>query len=221
MGIAQRIADIRKNLPDGCTLVAVTKTHPVERIREAVDAGQLHLGENKVQEMVDKQPQLPPDIRWHMIGHLQRNKVKYIAPFVHLIHGVDSLKLLEEINKQGEKNGRIIHCLLQMSIASEESKFGLDKAELDEIIQALPQLPNVQILGLMGMGSNTDNLDQVRLEFRGLKALFDSLESQGLPANCRMDILSMGMSSDFAIAVEEGSNMIRVGSKIFGERQYA
>jgi pyridoxal phosphate enzyme (YggS family) len=220
MGIAERIEDIRKGLPDGCTLVAVTKTHPVEKIKEAVQAGQLDLGENKVQEMVDKQPQLPPQVRWHMIGHLQRNKVKYIAGFVHLIHGTDSLKLLEEINKQGEKHGRAIPCLLQMFIAREETKFGLDKAELDEIIQALPRLPFVAVKGLMGMASNTEDTGQVRGEFRELKNLFDTLKNQPLPANCQMEILSMGMSSDYEIALQEGSTMIRVGSKIFGERQY-
>jgi len=207
--------------PYGARLIAVSKTHPVKVIREAYDAGQRIFGENKVQELVDKHANLPADIEWHMIGHLQRNKVKYIAPFVALIHAVDSLRLLEEINKQGEKCSRIIHCLLQVYIATEETKFGLDPSEVRELLSSdeLSRLSHVQIDGLMGMASLTADQQQVRTEFSILKNLFDELSAKPLPANVAMKELSMGMSSDFNIALEEGSTLVRVGTAIFGDRE--
>lgn len=207
--------------PYGARLIAVSKTHPVEAIREAYDAGQRIFGENKVQELVDKQPKLPSDVEWHLIGHLQRNKVKYIAPFVSLIHAVDSLRLLEEINKQGERCGRVIHCLLQVYIATEDTKFGLTPSEVRELLSTgqVNSLHHVRIDGLMGMASLTANQDQVRKEFRTLKHLFDELQGESLHANVFMKELSMGMSSDYAIALEEGSTLVRIGTAIFGERQ--
>lgn len=207
--------------PYGARLIAVSKTHPVEAIREAYDAGQRIFGENKVQELVDKQPKLPSDVEWHLIGHLQRNKVKYIAPFVSLIHAVDSLRLLEEINKQGERCGRVIHCLLQVYIATEDTKFGLTPSEVRELLSTgqVNSLHHVRIDGLMGMASLTANQDQVRKEFRTLKHLFDELQGESLPANVFMKELSMGMSSDYGIALEEGSTLVRIGTAIFGERQ--
>jgi hypothetical protein len=194
------------------TLVAVSKTKPVEEILELYQLGHRDFGENYVQELMTKATQLPADIHWHFIGHLQSNKVKNIAPFIHLIHGVDSLKLLKEINKQGEKNNRVIDCLLQVHIASEETKFGLDEKELDELISQLKKEPlkNVRICGLMGMASFTNDMEKVRNEFQNLKRLFDKQSS--------LAILSMGMSSDYKIAMDEGSNMVRIGSLIFGER---
>lgn len=210
------------------TLVAVSKTKPVEDIKELYDLGHRDFGENYVQELVDKQAQLPKDIRWHFIGHLQSNKVKYIAPFVHLVHGVDSLKLLNEINKQAVKNDRVINCLLQVHIAQEETKFGLDEAELSLIINEFEnlKLPNVRICGLMGMASFTDDMNKVRKEFQYLKTIFDKytgLPTANLPAGqagCQLSTLSMGMSSDYTIAIEEGSNMVRIGSLLFGARDY-
>lgn len=198
------------------TLVAVSKTKPVEDILALYELGHRDFGENYVQELVDKEAQLPKDIRWHFIGHLQSNKVKYIAPFVHLIHGVDSFKLLQEINKQAQKNNRIIDCLLQVYIAKEETKFGLDENELAELLKS--QLANVRVCGLMGMASFSDNMELVRNEFRYLKALFDK-HSKPPTSNPELQIISMGMSSDYKIAVEEGSNMVRIGSLLFGERQ--
>ncbi|HEX7903791.1 MAG TPA: YggS family pyridoxal phosphate-dependent enzyme [Chitinophagaceae bacterium] len=198
------------------TLVAVSKTKPIGDIKELYDLGHRDFGENYVQELIDKAGQLPQDIRWHFIGHLQGNKVKFIAPFVQLIHGVDSLKLLKEINKQGGKNNRVIDCLLQVHIAKEETKFGLDQRELDELIKQLMDQPlnNVRICGLMGMASFTENMDSVRNEFQNLKAIFDGLTT----SDFRLPTLSMGMSSDYKIAIEEGSTMIRIGSLLFGER---
>lgn len=200
-------------------LVAVSKTKPVDDIKALYDAGQRDFGENYVQEITEKQPALPADIHWHFIGHLQSNKVKYIAPFVYLIHGVDSLKLLQEINKQAAKNNRIIDCLLQIYIAQEESKFGLDENELQEIIANLSSLANVRVTGLMGMASFSDDLSKVRSEFHNLKTIFDKLKSQELPANCQPTLLSMGMSGDYQIAIEEGSTMVRIGSLLFGARK--
>lgn len=204
-----------------CTLVAVSKTKPIEAIRELYDLGQRDFGENYVQELTEKQPQLSPDIRWHFIGHLQSNKVKYIAPFVSLIHGVDSFKLLKEINKQGLKNQRVIDVLLQVYIASEETKFGLDEAELATLLNnqsnELKEMKNICIKGFMGMASFTDDKEVVRKEFKGLKKLFDQYSAFSI-ANCTLRILSMGMSADYAIAIEEGSTMVRIGSLIFGER---
>ena len=198
-------------------LVAVSKTKPAEDIKALYDQGQRDFGENYVQELVDKQPQLPPDIRWHYIGHLQSNKVKYIAPFVHLIHGVDSFKLLKEINKQAQKQNRSINCLLQVYIAQEETKFGLDETELDALLDELNNNPlqNISINGLMGMASFTEDLNKVRSEFKELKRLYDKLKTKLPPAG----ILSMGMSSDYKIAVEEGSTLVRIGSLLFGERK--
>ncbi len=223
MGIINNIAKFSSLLEArGARLVAVSKTHPVEKIREAYGAGQRIFGENKVQEMVDKQPQLPADVEWHLIGHLQRNKVKYVAPFVTLIHAVDSLRLLEEIDKQGAKCGRTIHCLLQVFIASEETKFGLDPGEVIALVNGnnLDPLSHVHIDGLMGMATLTDNREQIRSEFKTLKSLFDKLKSSPLPANVSMKELSMGMSADYEIALEEGSTLVRIGTAIFGEREY-
>ena len=198
------------------TLVAVSKTKPVEDIRELYNLGHRDFGENYVQEMLTKAERLPKDIRWHFIGHLQTNKVKLIAPFVQLIHGVDSLKLLEEINKQGVKNSRVIECLLQVHIAQEETKFGLNEEELFVLIKqcADKTMPNVRVCGFMGMASFTENMILVREEFKNLKEIFDRLTTQ----DSRFTTLSMGMSSDFKIAIEEGSNMVRIGSLLFGER---
>ena len=202
-------------------LVAVSKTKSIEAIKELYDLGQRDFGENYVQELAGKQAQLPQDIRWHFIGHLQTNKVRYVASFVELIHGVDSLKLLKEINKQGAKNDRVLQVLFQIHIAKEETKFGLDEKELEEILNTylseLPELKNVQVKGLMGMASFTENKEQVRKEFRFLKTLFDKY-SQPQTTNIQLQTLSMGMSGDYKLAVEEGSNLVRIGSLIFGER---
>ena len=223
MSIKNNIEKLKKELQEyNCSLIAVSKTHPVELIKEAYDAGQRDFGENKVQELVDKQPQLPGDIRWHLIGHLQRNKVKYIAPFVHMIHSVDSEKLLKEIEKQGRREDRTISCLLQVHIASEESKFGLSEDALDALINGdvLSQAKHVKVKGLMGMATFTDDEEQIRSEFKKLKSIFDRLKNSSLPDNAVMEELSMGMSSDYSIALEEGSTMVRVGSAIFGARNY-
>jgi pyridoxal phosphate enzyme (YggS family) len=200
--------------------VAVSKTHPVDTIQHAYDAGQREFGENKVQELVPKYEMLPKDIVWHMIGHLQSNKVKYIAPFVSLIHSIDSLKLLEEVNRQGAKSGRVIPCLLQVHIAEEETKFGFSREELLEAMAPgkIQSLASVRIQGLMGMATFTDNVAQVHKEFRTLRTLFEELQAISLPLNVEMKELSMGMSGDYGIAVEEGSTMVRVGSAIFGRR---
>ena len=201
------------------TLVAVSKTKPVEDILELYQLGQRDFGENYVQELVDKQAQLPKDIRWHFIGHLQSNKVKYIAPFVHLIHGVDSASLVKEVNKQALKNGRTIDVLLQVFIASEETKFGLDDNELAAIVDGFKKAEygNVRVVGLMGMASFTENLTIVRAEFKKLKGIFDSLPASGI-VNIKPQFLSMGMSADYQTAIEEGSNMVRIGSLLFGSR---
>ncbi len=220
MTIADSIHHIEDQLPPRTRLIAVTKTKPVALLREAYDAGCHRFGENKVQEMADKHPQLPADIEWHLIGHLQTNKVKYIAPFVALIHSVDSLKLLQEINKQAAKHNRAIECLLQIHIALEEEKFGLTAHEAHELLDSpdLDALVNVRIIGLMGLATNTDEEDQIRREFRGLKALYDRL-AQTNRFNVRFSELSMGMSGDYRIAAEEGSTLVRIGSAIFGARQ--
>ena len=206
----------------GCRLIAVSKTQSASLIQEAYDAGQRIFGENKAQEMAAKQQQLPADIEWHMIGHLQTNKVKYIAPFVALIHSVDSLKLLDEINKQGLKLNRKIKCLLQVYIAREETKFGLDESELLDLLNTnlAASYPAVEIVGLMGMATFTQNQDQIREEFEYLKKLFDNLKQSKLPANVSMTELSMGMSSDYKIALLCGSTLVRIGTAIFGERNY-
>lgn len=202
-------------------LVAVSKIQSVQDIKKLYDLGQRHFGENYVQELVEKQPLLPADINWHFIGHLQSNKVKYIAPFVHLIQGVDSLKLLVEINKQGKKLDKIIHCLLQVHIAQEETKFGLDENELNEIVELLKnkpgQLQNIFIAGLMGMASFSDDTEKVRGEMKYLKSLFDKYLPLSSP-NFQLSTLSMGMSGDYQMAIEIGSNMVRIGSLLFGAR---
>ena len=205
-------------------LVAVSKTKPIADIQALYALGQRDFGENYVQELTEKQSQLPADIRWHFIGHLQSNKVKYIAPFVHLIHGVDDMKLLKEINKQAAKHNRVIDCLLQVYIAQEETKFGLNDEELETVINKLisesSSLNNICIKGLMGMASNTDDPDKIKAEFHQLKALFDKYAAQ-TAANFKLSILSMGMSSDYIIALEEGSTMVRIGSLLFGARDYS
>jgi len=199
------------------TLVAVSKTKPVTDVQALYDLGQRDFGENYVQELVDKQAELPKDIRWHFIGHLQSNKVKYIASFVHLVHGVDSLKLLKEIDKQAAKNNRVISCLLQVHIAQEETKFGMDEQELEEAIHAAVELKNIEVKGLMGMASFSDNTDTVRKEFRVLKSLFNKY-NQLSTTNYKPETLSMGMSGDYTIAIEEGSTLVRIGSLLFGSR---
>jgi len=207
----------------GAHLIAVSKTHPVEKIKEAYDAGQRIFGENKVQELIEKQPLLPADIHWHLLGHLQRNKVRYIAPFIALIHSVDSLRLLEEIDKQAERNHRTIDCLLQVYIAKEETKFGLSPDELMDLIQSVEfkSLRHVRIVGLMGIATLTDREEQIRQEFHSLKVLFEKLKAMNLQGPLHLHELSMGMSSDFPIALEEGSTLIRIGTAIFGTRNYS
>ena len=215
MSISENIKHIKSQIPETITLLAVSKTKPNDMLLEAYNAGQRHFGENYVQELVDKETQLPKDINWHFIGHLQSNKVKYLAPFVYLIHGVDSFNLLKEINKQAQKNNRIIDCLLQIYIANEETKFGLDFKEASDILNSteFKVLKNINIKGFMAMASNTDNKGQIKNEFATLKNF--SLQYP------EFKILSFGMSSDYKLAIEEGSTMIRVGSSIFGEREYS
>lgn len=217
MSIVENLHTIQNELPENVTLVAVSKTKPAEAIQELYDAGQLEFGENKVQELVSKYEVLPKDIKWHLIGHLQKNKVKYIAEFVHLIHSVDNLDLLKEINKQAGKYNRIIPCLLQIKIAEEDSKFGMEAELAEQIISDYKtQFPNVEIIGLMGMATFTEDESQIRNEFKYLKSVFDQLKTH----NPELKTLSMGMSGDYKIAVNEGSTMVRVGSSIFGERNY-
>jgi hypothetical protein len=219
MNIKENLNAIKRTLPDSVTLVAVSKTQPVDVIREAYDAGQRAFGENRAQELEAKHLQLPGDIEWHMIGHLQSNKVKYIAPFVSMIHSVDSPKLLSEIQRQGEKCNRTIPCLLQVHIADEETKFGFSEEEIIAFTQSMEHCPpNVEIVGLMGMATFTSDTQKVRLEFRKLKSLFETLKKQALPHGMRMQHLSMGMSGDYSIAIEEGSTLVRIGTSIFGVR---
>jgi len=219
--IKQNLHNILHSIPANVTLIAVSKTQPVSSILEAYQAGQRAFGENKIQEMAEKFDIMPKDIEWHMIGHLQRNKVKYMAHFVHLIHGVDSFKTLTEINKQALKHNRIINCLLEVKIASEDTKFGLSFAEVEQLLKSeeLQNLKNINIAGLMGMASFTENNEIIRTEFKTLKSFFDSLKKHN-SFNVNPTILSMGMSGDYKIAIEEGSTMIRVGSAIFGSRNY-
>jgi pyridoxal phosphate enzyme (YggS family) len=219
MSIAENLLSIKNNLPEHVALVAVSKTKPIEDLMKAYDAGQRIFGENKIQEMEGKWEQMPKDIQWHMIGHVQTNKVKFMAPFVSLIHGVDSFKLLNEVNKQALKNDRIIDCLLQMHIAEEETKFGLDDDELNSILASstFREMKNIRITGLMGMATFTDNQDQVKKEFSHLKSIYDKLQSQKIE-NCQLNTLSMGMSGDDKLAIECGSTMVRIGSSIFGTR---
>jgi len=216
MSIAQNLNNIKSSLPENVTLVAVSKTKPIPDLMEAYAAGQRIFGENKIQEMAEKWEAMPKDIQWHMIGHVQTNKVKFMAQFVGLIHGVDSLKLLEDINKQAQKNNRIIDCLLQIHIAEEETKFGLNEEELDEILTstAFQEMKNIRIVGLMGMATFTENQDQIKKEFTHLKSIFDEFTIH----NSQFTILSMGMSGDYKLAIECGSTMVRIGSSIFGGR---
>lgn len=217
-GIKENLKIILNKIPKDVHLVAVSKTKPIAAIQEAYDAGQRIFGENRIQEMVAKYDELPKDIQWHMIGHLQRNKVKYMAHFVNLIHGVDSFKTLKEINKQAKKNDRVIQCLLQARIAKEETKFGLSFSDISTIITSkeLQELNNIQIVGLMGMATFTENQEQISNEFSSLKTFFDTVKAQ----HPTIKVLSMGMSGDYPLAIKNGSNMIRVGSAIFGERNY-
>ena len=221
MSITTNIEEIQNELkPIGVTLVAISKTKPLEDIQEAYDAGHRIFGENLVQDMVDKYEQLPKDIQWHMVGHLQTNKVKYIAPFIAMIESVDSLKVLKEINKQAAKNSRVIDCLLQIFIADEDTKFGLDHVELIELLESeeFTTLENIRIRGLMGIATNTDNEKVIKEEFYELKMLFDGIKVSYFRKEDSFDTLSMGMSSDYKIAIEQGSNMIRLGSTLFGKR---
>lgn len=221
MSIKQNLDTIKQTLPDYITLVAVSKTKPVSDLMEAYNAGQRIFGENKIQEMADKYQEMPKDIKWHMIGHVQRNKVKYMAEFVDLIHGVDSLKLLKEINKQALKHDRIINCLLQIKIAEEDSKFGMRIKDAEELLlsETVSELKNINIVGLMGMATFTDNKDQIKEEFLRLKSAFEDLKDIQT-SNCNLQTISMGMSGDYKLAIECGSTMVRVGSSIFGERNY-
>jgi pyridoxal phosphate enzyme (YggS family) len=221
MPVTKNLIELRNSLPAGVTLVAVSKTKPNDMILEAYGTGQRDFGENYVQELVDKYEQLPKDIHWHFIGHLQSNKIKYLAPFVHLIHGIDSLKLLREIDKQAAKHNRVISCLLQVYIAREESKFGFDPEEVRELLRSgvTGALKHIHITGLMGMASNTDHEKQISSEFKILSALFNELKNMPVPG-VSMQHLSCGMSSDYKLALAAGSNMLRIGSTIFGERNY-
>ncbi|CAN1520471.1 COG0325 Predicted enzyme with a TIM-barrel fold [Flavobacteriaceae bacterium] len=219
MSIKENLLKIKSSLPENVTLVAVSKTKPIANLLEAYNAGQRIFGENKIQEMTEKWEEMPKDIQWQMIGHIQTNKVKFMAPFVSLIHGVDSLKLLEEINKQALKNNRIIDCLLQIHIAEEETKFGLNEDELKDLLasETFKNLNNIKIIGLMGMATFTENQDQIKKEFEHLKSIFDTIKSLSI-VNCQLSILSMGMSGDYQLAISCGSTMVRIGSSIFGGR---
>jgi pyridoxal phosphate enzyme (YggS family) len=219
MSIKDNLLKIKSSLPEDVTLVAVSKTKPISDLMEAYNAGQRIFGENKIQEMTEKWEQMPKDIQWHMIGHIQTNKVKFMAPYVSLIHGVDSLKLLEEINKQALKNSRIIDCLLQINIAEEETKFGLNEDELEDLLasESFINLKNIKIVGLMGMATFTENQNQSKKEFEQLKSIFDTKKSFSI-VNSQLSILSMGMSGDYELAIECGSTMVRIGSSIFGGR---
>ena len=221
MSIQQNLQNIKSLLPEHVTLVAVSKTKPVSDLMDAYHAGQRIFGENKIQEMVDKHETMPKDIEWHMIGHVQSNKVKYMASFVRLIHGVDNFKLLKEINKQAIKHNRVINCLLQIKIASEDSKFGMTPDEATGIIksEAFSELKNIKIVGLMGMATFTDDENQVKKEFNYLKNTFENLKPINT-YNFQLDTISMGMSGDYQLAINCGSTMIRVGSSIFGNRNY-
>ena len=222
MSILRNIQQIRNHIPANVKLVCVSKFHPESAVLEAYEAGERIFGESRVQELLDKQPNLPADIHWHFIGHLQTNKIKYIVPFVDLIHGVDSLKVLKEIDKQAENAGRVVSCLLQVHIAQEETKFGFSAGELAEMLESdeFREMKNVEISGLMGMATLTDNSSQIRQEFRKLKVLRDEIKQLYFTLNNSFTELSMGMSDDYLIAIEEGSTMIRIGTSIFGVREY-
>lgn len=219
MSIKENLLKIKSELPENVTLVAVSKTKPISDLMEAYDAGQRIFGENKIQEMTEKWEAMPKNIQWHMIGHIQTNKVKFMAPYVSLIHGVDSLKLIEEINKQALKNNRIIDCLLQMHIAKEETKFGLNEEELNNLLdsESFKAMSNIRIVGLMGMATFTNNQSQIKKEFQHMKSIFDHKKTLSI-VNCKLSILSIGMSGDYKLAIECGSSMIRIGSSIFGGR---
>ncbi|WP_452221009.1 YggS family pyridoxal phosphate-dependent enzyme [Lacinutrix salivirga] len=221
MNIQENLKNIKSQLPNHVTLVAVSKTKPVSDLMEAYTAGQRIFGENKIQEMVEKYEQMPKDIKWHMIGHVQRNKVKYMAEFVSLIHGVESFKLLKEINKHAKKHDRIIDCLLQIKIAEEESKFGMHPKEASEIVhsQEFSELKNITIVGVMGMATFTEDTLQIEQEFKRLKATFNDLKTHQT-FNCNLKTISMGMSGDYKLAIDCGSTMVRIGSSIFGLRNY-
>lgn len=223
MSIEKNLTQIKSQLPAHVTLVAVSKTKPVADLMEAYNSGQRIFGENKIQEMTEKWKQMPKDIEWQMIGHVQTNKVKFMAEYVSLIHGVDSMKLLQEINKQAKKQNRVIDCLLQIHIAEEETKFGLDKLELDEILKQVQndksEFENIKIVGLMGMATFTENQFQIEKEFNHLKTIFDKNKSLNTN-NCQLNTLSMGMSGDYQLAILCGSTMVRIGSSIFGNRNY-
>lgn len=222
MSISKNLNHIKSQLPKQVTLVAVSKTKPVSDLMQAYNSGQRIFGENKIQEMVEKHEQMPEDIEWHMIGHVQRNKVKYMASFVSLIHGVDNFKLLKEINKQALKHDRVIECLLQIKIASEDSKFGMNSQEVKDILSSpeFSELKNIKVVGLMGMATFTDNQEQLKKEFNHLKTTFDQLKGTKTE-NFNLQTISMGMSADYKLAIECGSTMIRVGSSIFGARNYS
>ena len=220
MSIAANLENLRSKISADVTLVAVSKTKPVEDIREAYNAGQRDFGENKIQEMAGKYESLPKDIRWHMIGHVQGNKIKYMAPFVHLVHGIDKLKRLGELNKEAVKNNRTIDCLLQIHIADEETKFGFSYQEVEQLIAEgfEEKYPNLRIRGLMGMATNTPDETQIKKEFNELNSFFNKIKTElNIP---HFDTLSMGMSGDYSYAIEAGSNMVRIGSSIFGQRNY-
>ncbi len=217
--VGKQILKIATELPKNVRLVAISKTKPIPMLMEAYEVGQLHFGENKVQEMAQKQEVMPKDIQWHMVGHLQRNKVKQVVPFVYLIHSIDSVRLLQEVNKESAKINRIVNCLLQVHIAREETKFGFNEAELMALINSdeLAKLPFVNVIGLMGMATFTESQEQIHAEFSGLKALFDRINAAG---KIHLTELSMGMSGDYMIGIECGSTLVRIGSSIFGERAY-
>ena len=219
MSIESNLLSIKATLPEHVTLVAVSKTKPISDLSEAYEAGQRIFGENKIQEMVEKWEAMPKDIQWHMIGHVQTNKVKFMAPFVSLIHGVDSLKLLQEIDKQAKKNNRTIDCLLQIYIAEEETKFGLDEEEVGTLLSSsmFKELKNIRVVGLMGMATFTDNQNQIKKEFTHLKTIFDNRKIINT-SNCQLNTISMGMSGDYKLAIDCGSTMVRIGSSIFGGR---
>tara|TARA_B110001450_G_scaffold224832_1_gene222682 strand:+ start:1035 stop:1703 length:669 start_codon:yes stop_codon:yes gene_type:complete len=218
--ITKNLLRIKQSIPKNVTLVAVSKTKPIEDLQEAYNAGQRIFGENKIQEMVEKYDTLPKDIQWHMIGHLQSNKVKHMAHFVDLIHGVDTLKKLKEINKQALKHDRVIKCLLQAKIAKEDTKFGLSFCEIEEILslEEISELQNIKIVGFMGMATFTDNQKQLQEEFLSLKTFFYNQKLKNSSDNCNLETLSMGMSGNYSLAISNGSSMIRVGSSIFGQR---
>ncbi len=220
MSITQKLTEIKNNIPDNIKLIAVSKTKPNEDILEAYNSGHRIFGENKVQELTRKYDELPKDIEWHMIGHMQSNKVKYIAPFVHLLHGIDSFKLLKVVNKEGQKNNRTINCLLQVYIAKEDTKFGLSYNEVVNILESdeYKSLTNINIVGLMGMASYTEDLNQIKREFSFLKSSFDKLKLDYFADNSNFKEISMGMSGDYIHAIDTGSTMVRIGSSIFGAR---